>query len=372
MGIRSDDRFKHYDRTVCSSLRGVSLNLLMPVNLEDEKKKFFSSLKDGAKYNPLFIYPKCSIDFDKRIKDLEVLKFKETILDDIFKKKTSENILRLKMYKNRGKETFTNFSIEVYGVPSKELLSISRSLIKKHDKKLAKTKHTVSPYEAAKRFRKELDNLRFQWVVEVKEIVAKAQIVPSRRVMVLKKSSRLSKKQINRFIAHEIYTHIVRAECGKLQPYNIFSIGTAGYTSTEEGLALYKEGIMGTLDVKSLKEYAGRVLAVHFSLKYSFRKTFILLTKHFSKNKAWELTLRAKRGIGDTSLPGSFTKDLSYLKGYYEIVEFVKNPSCMHLLHYGKIGIRDTENILKINQLKNPNALLNRKYSNVHYNKLLW
>lgn len=356
------------DKLIHAQQQGLSLNILKPVNLVEEESKFFSN----DKYNPRFEYTKGSIDFEKRIQILKSLKFSDDPFDRLLKKKCIETINRLEMFSNRTPRIFTSNSIRVYGSPSDKLLRLARMHIREYSSKLSEEPHTVSVGNAAKMFRSEISKLGFKWDVSIEHIVSDANVSPNSKKMILRKGSRLSKRQINRFIAHEIYTHILRAECGRIQPYKLFHSGTAGYLSTEEGLALYKEKIMGTLDKRALKEYSSRVVAVYCAMNKSFRETYNILNKILPKEKAWKLTVRAKRGIEDTSKPGAFTKDISYLKGYYEVNDFIKNPSCLHLLHYGKIGVKDSLAIPKIENLKDPNKLIREKKWDLKHQKLLW
>ena len=104
------------------------------------------------------------------------------------------------------------------------------------------------------------------------------------------------------------------------------------------------------INPQTLKNYAGRVLAIHLALENSFRDTFNYLKKYFSEETAYHLTLRAKRGLSDTSKPGAFTKDLIYLKGYEKIKTHLNNnPEDLNKLFIGKIAIEDLN---YINSLK--------------------
>jgi len=111
-----------------------------------------------------------------------------------------------------------------------------------------------------------------------------------------------------------------------------------------------------------LKSYAARVLAVETALNKSFRETYKFLEGLFDKEKAWDLAVRVKRGIKDTSKPGAFTKDIIYLKGFYEVNDFIKNQSGLHLLHYGKIGIQHALLIPSIEGLNNPFLVLKKQF----------
>ena len=88
-----------------------------------------------------------------------------------------------------------------------------------------------------------------------------------------------------------------------------------------------------------MKTYAGRVLANDLSLKNSFCAVYNSLLEYFPKNDAWTLTLRAKRGLSDTSKPGAFTKDHIYLKGFLNVKKYAERGGDIKKLYIGKIGI---------------------------------
>jgi len=133
--------------------------------------------------------------------------------------------------------------------------------------------------------------------------------------------------------------NIARAENGKKQRYLLFSYGFPNYLETEEGLAVYNEKINDLLPNHILKHYAGRVIAVDLALKNSFSIVYNELLQYFNKDIAWNLALRAKRGLADTSKKGGFSKDYLYLKGKYVVEDFVKKGGDVKELYVGKIGV---------------------------------
>ena len=157
----------------------------------------------------------------------------------------------------------------------------------------------------------------------------------------------------------------MRYENGKQQPYNIFSMGLTNYLGTEEGLAVVNEELNHCLTRATLKTYAARVIAVHKALKCTFRETYNYLVKYLGKENAFEVTLRAKRGIGNTFFPGAFTKDHLYLKGYIEVKKYLNNGGELRKLYYGKIGVKDIPIVETVPDLVNPLFLSKMK----HYTK---
>ena len=137
-----------------------------------------------------------------------------------------------------------------------------------------------------------------------------------------------------RLAVHEIGVHALRAANGYNQPFSIFGTGLDGYERTEEGLALFAEHETGNTSEEVLRDYAGRVLAVNSVLEgMSFRKTFEMLRDYgFSKDQAWDLSVRAHRG-------GGFIKDHIYLAGYLDVKQYRESGGDMGMLYVGKIGL---------------------------------
>jgi len=135
----------------------------------------------------------------------------------------------------------------------------------------------------------------------------------SEKTLQVKKGETFTQKDIKRLIVHEIGVHTTRYVNGERQSYKLFVYGTAGYDETEEGLAVWNEELNQVLSRNALRNYAGRVLAIHWALQYSFSETYQKLCKYFGEQEAYHLTLRVKRGLKDTSQPGAYTKDSIYL-----------------------------------------------------------
>ena len=113
----------------------------------------------------------------------------------------------------------------------------------------------------------------------------------------ISKQAQLTKTDIHRLIVHEIEGHIYRYENGCTQPYKIFSRGLSKETlKTEEGIAVYIEQQEKININEQLKQYAGRVIAIHTAKKHSFFETYEEMRKYFDEEEAFTLTLR-KRNI---------------------------------------------------------------------------
>jgi uncharacterized protein (TIGR02421 family) len=365
-----DERLKKIDRKIAKLGKNLKLKWINPINVSEEKERFFSS----RDYEPQFVYPRYNFSFSEQYDKISSLYFENTLMDQLYKKKVERMTNFLKMLQSRDSKDFTYYSKEVSGEPNKKLIWTANLFLGFDTPKIKAAKASISTEKAIKFFEEVLINLKFNWTVESDDIVANAMVIPSEKKFVIKKNYHFTQKQIKRFVAHEIFGHILRAECGMLQPYNLFCQGLPGYESTEEGIALYKEKVAGTLNAATLKGFAGRVVAIKIALENGFRKTFEFLSKFYSKNQAWDLTIRVKRGLSDTSKPGAFTKDLIYLKGYVEVNDYLSKGKPLKLLHYGKVGVNHIPYLKAIPGLVSPDILLENSSMNLYdfKDKLFW
>lgn len=348
--------YAHVDKVICAIARKLSKLPCMPKNLNEEKEKFFQS----NSYNPIFVYE------GQPAKELDALKNALLNLDIsaagigmLFKKKQDELLKIIEMMKSIGTRRFTEISQSLYGIPDDKLLQKANDFIGIFD---SPDESYISSEQVKVRLELALKKYGFTWQVREKDMISRAAVSQSSKLLFIKKDSFFTNKFIKRIIVHEIGTHILRAENGAQQPYDIFSLGLTGYLSTEEGLAVVNEEEHDCLTRSTLKTYAARVIAVHKAMRCTFRETYNYLLPHVGKENAFDITLRAKRGVGNTFFPGAFTKDYLYLKGYFDVRKFLDSGGDPAKLYYGKIGIDDIPFIEKISGLIHPMFLPQMRY----------
>jgi uncharacterized protein (TIGR02421 family) len=304
-----------------------------PLNVEIEKIKILKN----RQYDPQLKYEKHPTNLSQIKNKLKELKIPKRGFGDILDKKREEMINHCNLIDNVGNKSFTDYSLNLYGKPSKELVKKAYKLM---DLEINNFDNTE--YNTLASIKKLLDSLLshgFKWQVKAIDMVVGARFNLSKRVLYVNKNRLFSDNDLKRLIVHEVGTHIARAENGKKQRYLLFSYGFPNYLETEEGLAVYNEKINKLLSNSNLKHYAGRVIATNLALENSFSIVYNELLQYFDKDMAWNLALRAKRGLADTSKKGGFTKDHLYLKGKYIVEDFIENGGNVKDLYVGKIGI---------------------------------
>ncbi|MFT4343559.1 MAG: tyrosine/phenylalanine carboxypeptidase domain-containing protein [Candidatus Woesearchaeota archaeon] len=349
------DTYKKTDNTLYSIAQKLSTIPCAPLNLEEEREKFFRS----ETYNPTFKYPKPSPELEKYKGELRQLKIEPSPISRIFNEKRNELIKIIEMMQAIGTTRFTERSINLYDSPDDALVRYAWKLIKLHD---VPEKTYIATSEAVVHLTYAMQKYKCSWNVREKNMVARACVDMTRKTLWIKKDTFFTKKFIARLIVHEIGTHIVRHENGSQQPYKIFAQGMSGYLETEEGLAVLNEELNNCLTKATIKTYAARVIAVHKAIQCTFRETYNYLLPYVGKDNAFEITMRAKRGISNTFFPGAFTKDHLYLKGYFEVKKYLTNGGDLQKLYYGKIGIKDISDAEKILGLINPLFLTKMKH----------
>lgn len=294
------------------------LSALVPVNLEEEKEKFFFD----TKYNPQFKYSSnINSDFLEKnsIASDEFLNIAEGIMETVIRKYgTEENyisqdgaLLSQEKVENIIRQYLQNENLEK---------SVNLSFSENY---LARTSILFSGGS----FR-----LQIRLPIEYRE----HNIIP--------------------VLNHEIGTHAFRWLNEVRQPWfgRHQDFDLAEYLETEEGLAVLNYTSAHSspyLWMPSLYYYSA------FNAQYlSFADLAKKLRKFISnKERLWKTCVRVKRGLHDTSIPGSFTKDQSYLAGAVRVAKWLEeNKFDISRLYIGKISIVDIHRIQNSFSLENP------------------
>ena len=324
---------------------------LRPVNLEEEKIKFFQNFK----INPQFVYPELKFDLYNLRRDLSQIQTDTTILGKVFEKKKEEIAKKITLLEFRGfADEFTNASIDLYDKPEEKLVEKVEKWLKETSITYSQEKGNITAEEAKIEMDKVFEKYGLtNWKAKIKEEMVSDAIAGKNNRLFLRKGALFTKKRIENLIIHEIETHILTAENGKSQSYELFNRGLANYLETQEGLAMYNIINQKGNEDKNLYLSISLVLAVNFALKYSFVEVFEkMLDYKIPPERAWRNALKVKRGLEDTSEPGGFTKDLLYFRGYNQIKHFVAAGGNIKDLYRGKFNSDDLDLILEIPGIK--------------------
>jgi len=321
------------------------LRYVNPINIEDEKQKFFAS-----KYltDPDFKYPERDFDKFKLHSQFFALPLDE-IEDEKIKNLYEEiiyfysGLIQCIETIGDGKRFYYN-SLRSFGTPTETDVENAKFILHFDDESEddAVFHPKYSPAEAEQIFKDYGQKYDFDFNIKHSSTMsAIAMVLNSVKTLVLNSHHTYSENEMAVLTNHEIGVHMVTTMNALEHPIKIFSHGFPNNVETQEGLAVFSEYMSGNLTLKRLKELAYRVLAVNGLAKgYSFSKTFRSLHNTFDLNRedAFYITVRAYRG-------GGFTKDYLYLTGLKKIYNYYKEGKDLKTLLTGKVTLEFTDEI---------------------------
>ncbi len=323
------------------------LNYLNPLNIEQEKRRFFAS-----KYteNPQFKYRKIKFSpfklqrlfFNQRLERIEDEDIQKLYRDIIYE---YSGLIECIETIGKGKKFYYN-SLKVFGTPKERDVENARFILHFADEEEGTKMIDLYTANEAQAFFEDFGE-RYDFEFNIKQstnISAAAMVLNATNTLLLKKNTKFSENQLKVLANHEIGVHLVTTHNGKSQPLKIFSNGFVNNTETQEGLAVLSEYMSGNLTLTRMKELAHRVIAADSLIKgYSFSDTFDLLFNQYkvNKDKAWQITLRVHRG-------GGFTKDFLYLTGLKKVYDYYQKNNDLSLLLTGKVTLESLSIINKL------------------------
>lgn len=148
---------------------------------------------------------------------------------------------------------------------------------------------------------------------------------------------------------HEGWVHVGTTLNGRNQPWaSWLSVGSPRITAPQEGLAVLIETLTFSSFPARARRISDRVVAIDMA---ETGADFMEVYRHFveqglSQKDSYKIAQRVFRG-GDIRGGSCFTKDLSYVKGFVETVNFIRSailsdrPEVLPLLFVGKVALED-------------------------------
>ena len=326
------------------------LNYINPLNIEQEKKRFYSS---KFNYEPNFKYPKIKFNGYKlhrlffsqrleRIDDEDIRQLYEDIIYD------HSSLIECIETIGHGKKFYYN-SLKNFGTPTENDIDNAKFILRFDDSDFDEEMLPMYDVHDAKAYFEEFSK-RYEFnynLIFSHNISAAAMVRNNTQTFVLRKNHKFSENQLKVLANHEIGVHMVTSFNALNQPLSIFSNGFPNNVETQEGLAVYAEYMSGCLTLTRLKELSYRVIAVDSLAKgYDFSATFDLLFNQYKLNrdKAYSITQRVHRG-------GGFTKDRLYLSGLRKIYNYAQNGGDLDILLTGKMSLEYSDVAIKLQDL---------------------
>ncbi|OGC44304.1 hypothetical protein A2400_01080 [candidate division WS6 bacterium RIFOXYB1_FULL_33_14] len=341
--------------TSLSKLKIPTSLVFTPINLVQEKEKFLNS----DTYEPQFEYKIVKNRNEDILKELSSLReivdvdprISTFYIQLIESKKDTNNL----MHAVGNNELVTDISLKKYGKPSALLFRNASRVLR----------GVVDGYNLAKYPKIEKgDILGYEEIVEVfntvfEELnldgwsVAKSQNIAKNGVKVGIKRKQIlvdggierSKFKLKKTLVHEVGTHVLRSVNGAKSGFEALSkANLPEYLDIEEGLATWNESNMDLLTLGWLKEKAALTWGIYIGEKLTFRQLYNSMLGVLPPKSAFSVTYRVKRGLGDTSYPGIYCKDIVYFRGFRKVKkQLEKDKSLYEKLYAGKIDFKQCE-----------------------------
>ncbi|WP_194851639.1 flavohemoglobin expression-modulating QEGLA motif protein [Nonlabens antarcticus] len=315
------------------------LMLVAPVNINNIRETFFES---GFKEVPDYHYRLLPVDPDRlkrKLFNLRIDEIDDPALAFLYSEKREELDKQLSMLKERGSRNFFYSSIRLFHGVEKDLKKEAENILS-----ILPEEQEPDPSELINAFQfKELvqqefnffkkQDSGFQSKVHIKEDLNVMMV--SQGEFYLPKNYKLTHKEANALLQHEIGTHVLTYYNGSKQPLSQLKAGLADYDTLQEGLAVMSEFLSGSITPNRLRTLAGRVVAGDALMQgCNFKDMFDLLknTYGFSKDRAFNIVSRMFQG-------GGFLKDIIYLKGFVQLRHYLNSGGDLELLLSGKFAL---------------------------------
>lgn len=320
-----------------------------PVNTDEAWEKFKQS---GFDTQPVFKYRSRPIDpnlLKRKLYGIEIESIEDPALLHLFLTQREEISRLLTMIDDRNTANFQYGSLQVYGAVDSTLKAAAKQIFEYNavaadgvqDRPLNAQAFAKEAAVMLSEYQKQCQD--FHFALEIRDDVP--GILVSRGKLMVGQSATFSRDRVQAILAHEIGTHIVTYFNGMAQPFQQFHSGMSDYEGLQEGLAVFSEFLVGGLSRRRMHTLAGRIYAVDAMTQGAeFNEVFRLLTDElgFSVEQAFLISMRVFRG-------GGFTKDVVYLRGLLELIEYLQNHQSLEILYIGKIA---TKHLSFIKELK--------------------
>jgi uncharacterized protein (TIGR02421 family) len=162
-----------------------------------------------------------------------------------------------------------------------------------------------------------------------------SKLMVSRGHLHIAKSIEVPHVQVEPLIHHEIGTHALTRHNGSMQPLGQLKCGLAHYDSLQEGLGVLAEYLSGHLAPERVRVLAARVIAADMICHGADVPAIYheLVTRHsLGRHDAFEIAMRAGRG-------GGLTKDVVYLRGLRQLLDYLGDGGSFEFLFIGKFAL---------------------------------
>jgi uncharacterized protein (TIGR02421 family) len=312
-----------------------------PVNVDEMWERFEAGDCQRAprfRYRPLVFDPEAR---KRRLFHVPVERIEDPLAADLIREKQEELDLRISMLRNRGRPEFMLGSLELFGRPDSELRELARRTLERFPPapKLATTPDCIDARGFLALAREEAAWFRarepdFPSDIQVRDDLVSGVLV-TQGVLCVRPDLSVSSRRAEALVQHEVGTHVLTWFNGSRQDLRLLRTGLAGYGALQEGLAVLAEYLVGGLTRSRVRTLAARVIAVECMVEEAdFVETFRVLTSDYglSPASAFRVVVRVFRG-------GGCTKDMQYLEGLRDLLQYLRGGGDIETLFVGKVGL---------------------------------
>ena len=316
--------------------------LVSPSNIHEIKNEFFKSNYEKVIDYHYRLLPVDPDVLKRRLYNLKMEDIDDPAMSFLFREKREELDLQISMLSERGTRNFMYDSIRLYKGVENKLCEEARAILNAvEEEDPGAEKELLDSKAFSSMARKEFDYYKqqdenFKCKVHIRKDVNVMMV--SHGELYLPEDYKMSQKEAEALIQHEVGTHVLTYYNGSNQPLQQLSNGLADYDPLQEGLAVMSEFMVDGLTANRLRILAGRVIAGEALMEGGdFQQIFRLLKMDygFSPERAFNITSRIMQG-------GGFMKDIIYLKGLVVLKDHLKDGGDYEPLLAGKYGIKHT------------------------------
>jgi uncharacterized protein (TIGR02421 family) len=289
---------------------------------------------------PEFLYRPRPVDpalLKRRLFQIPIERIEDPTLAHIFFQKREELDCQLNLIALRNKPQFLLESRQLFGDVEPDLFAMAQRLLSEvggtdrlRGKQLDVEEFVQRAQEEIAYYRRQAPDLAAR--VELRDDVP--GILVSRGNFLVGRDTSVPAERVRATLAHEIGTHVLTHYNGSQQPFRELYTGMSGYEPLQEGIAVLAEYLVGELNSSRLRLLAGRVIAVHLiTTGADFVETFRELNRGygFPQKVAYNIVMRVFRG-------GGYTKDIVYLRGLAQLLDYLGAGGDLEQLLLGKVA----------------------------------
>lgn len=328
----------------------------------------------GAKQPPAVdadYYSRQTLGFDPARKKDELKQLKQDIENQLGKSDELGIILTntvdqyrivIEMLEQRGKPGFMQFSQQLYGSARDHMRGDSKTILELGERlchifSLPAAAHLTQPYP------KKLSAVEAVNILQPKlrqyfsgphcKVCLSDGIVSDASAggdtIKINSQASFSELDLQVLEVHEGWVHVGTTMNGRAQPWATWlSVGSPRITATQEGLAILIETLTFSSYPDRARRISDRVIAIDQAEQGA---DFLQVYRYFidnglSEHDSYIIAQRTFRG-GNVRGGSCFTKDISYVKGFVETVNFIRSailsgvPEILPMLFVGKVSLDD-------------------------------